>query len=405
MKILLVSCTLPPEGSATAALISNLCEHFTKMGHSVDGITQKKSIYDERKTPLFGGTVYHANYVHSYSTRRKKTKDLLYSIYKRIHRKFFSENRILYTEMRVHALYKEMMRVNADRYDVIMAVCAQYDSLEAVLRFVKKTNYHGKIALYQVDPLSDNEVYESDGKEFLLSYELEAVRKLDYIFTTPLIYREKKHIWNHSNVLPLEFPALLPRAIQAPNRKDGSDEIKCVFAGYLHRTLRNPQYTLDLFASIKDPRIHLYIVGAGYEEMLRKYAEGSLAGRLHLLGQMSIDECDAFLEDADVLVNIGNSVANMTPSKIFNYIGYGKPILNIVRVEGCPTLHYMEQYPLAYNVAESESVLDYTTEEVKKWLLQVCGQYIENEIVLDTYKECTPFYVARQMITMLQKNK
>lgn len=403
MDILLVSCVLPPRGTATAALIRNLCEHFSALGHTVDGITTKNSLYDAHITDLGAGVAYHANYVKAYRTRKKKSRDQIYAIYKRIRKILKPETRVLYNEMCVSALYKEMIRCHAERYDAIISVCAEFDSLEAVLRFKRNFRYKGKVALYQVDPLSDNPVLVSDGVDNLLSYEIDAVRAMDCVFTTPIIYRDKEDIWKHRCATALEFPALVPGLHPQVGLSD-QEEVRCVFAGYLYDTLRNPKFTLEWFSRLSDPRIHLYIVGSGCEEILKQYEEGPMHGRLHLMGQMSIEECNSYLENADVLVNIGNSVSNMLPSKIINYIGYGKPILDIVKTPECPTLRYMEKYPLAYVIRETDCICDSDVDAFEKWINSASQKRICEKDILTIYTECTPKYVAQKIIQTLQNS-
>ena len=53
-------------------------------------------------------------------------------------------------------------------------------------------------------------------------------------------------------------------------------------------------------------------------------------------------------------MNIGNAVDNQMPSKIFEYISTGKPIINIFKSTDCPTLKYLGRYPLVLNIHEAE---------------------------------------------------
>ena len=49
----------------------------------------------------------------------------------------------------------------------------------------------------------------------------------------------------------------------------------------------------------------------------------------------------------------GNKVDNQVPSKIFDYISLGKPIINVYTSEKDPALEYLKQYPLALNISET----------------------------------------------------
>ena len=60
------------------------------------------------------------------------------------------------------------------------------------------------------------------------------------------------------------------------------------------------------------------------------------------------------MADADVLINIGNSVPVHMPSKTLEYINTGKPMVNFYKFADCPTLYYTKRYPLCLNLYEKE---------------------------------------------------
>ena len=56
--------------------------------------------------------------------------------------------------------------------------------------------------------------------------------------------------------------------------------------------------------------------------------------------------------EADVLINIGSSVDTMVPSKIFEYMATGKPIISFFRHDTEPSIHYLGHYPLTLLIKE-----------------------------------------------------
>ena len=71
-------------------------------------------------------------------------------------------------------------------------------------------------------------------------------------------------------------------------------------------------------------------------------------------GSLSGEALQRQYAETEVLVNIGNAVDNQMPSKIFEYISTGKPIINIFKSTDCPTLKYLGRYPLVLNIHEAE---------------------------------------------------
>ncbi len=60
---------------------------------------------------------------------------------------------------------------------------------------------------------------------------------------------------------------------------------------------------------------------------LTKYVKKA-GGRIIKHGLVDTNEIKTVLADADILVNVGNAVAEVKPSKTFEYISTGKPIVN-----------------------------------------------------------------------------
>lgn len=399
VKILLVSATLPPDNSATAELIKKLLPDLQSHNCEIEGLTVKKSFCEREKEQSEHLFLYKANCVLFAPTPIKCLKDFIFRIRNRIlaHKK--SRATAIFKEKTVCALLSAMRKMDMQQYDAILAVCAYYDVAEALMRFKEKTPLSARMLLYQVDPLAENKIYQtSDNAADLFAYEETLYKTFDHVFTTPIILKQKKEKgWDMSNVSSLEFPIHLPTTHPNAPIYQTKSEIKCVFAGFLYGTIRDARYTLELFSRMKDKNIHLYFAGTGQEKLLNDYAQGALAGRLDILGQKTAQECDELLRSANVLVNIGNKVNNQVPSKLLHYVGFGKPILNIVAVNECPSIPYMEKYPMAYNIFEKDAALDEDAKKTEAWIQENSSKQISFEQITTNFLECTPPYIANKI--------
>ena len=74
----------------------------------------------------------------------------------------------------------------------------------------------------------------------------------------------------------------------------------------------------------------LYFVG----ELYRSFNDDikNISKNIHFLGKKRKEDIIRIYQEADILVNIGNSIDNQMPSKIFEYISTGKPILNFYKI-------------------------------------------------------------------------
>lgn len=368
----------------------------------ISGLTLKQSFHESDELQWKDMCIYRAAAVLYRPKPIQGICDFLYAVKNKLCSYVVKKTgNPLFREPVVKALVRSMRKLPMDEYDVVIVVCAYYDAAEALLRYRNQYGLRAKTALYQVDPLAENKIYIQDNETQLQRYEQELYRTMDHVFTTPIIYKEKEKLgWDMSAVTALEFP--LSFDSKPRQRRQPDDEIRCVYAGYLYGRLRDAGFTLDLFSRLDDPRIQLYIVGKGQEELLRAYQNGALKGRLHVLGEKGTVECDAILASADVLVNIGNTVNNQVPSKLFHYISFGRPILNITACEDCPTLPYMKKYPLSLTVADTQVADTKTAEAVQSWLQENCRKGIATTDILQLFADCTPAFIASKMLTKIE---
>ena len=401
MKILILSLTLPPENSATANLIGKLAGALREQGHTVDGLTLRQK-NAQVAAPELLQTVYCAeNAVPGPKGIRKRIGDLYLRVLRRLPCWW---RKGAYHEEEVRPLVRAMDKYALGDYDVILGVCAYYSAIEAAIRYKKKSGILSKIALLQVDPLTDNEAYPKGQYKKRKRYEKRLYKVCDHVFTTPILYQKcEGNGFSVERTTAAEFPLVCePRitsGIEVAAKQPS--EIRCVFAGFLYPNIRDARYTLELFSAFTDPNIRLYVLGTGQEALLDEYANGALAGRLVRLGAVSSEESAAWMDSADVLVNIGNSVTNQVPSKIFDYISRGKCILNTCKSEACPTLAYMNRYALAVNVIEQLPLASEIAERVQGKLTEKSGLTVPFSEIEQVFEACTPRYVAEQITTAL----
>ena len=119
------------------------------------------------------------------------------------------------------------------------------------------------------------------------------------------------------------------------------------------------------------------------------------------------DELAENYEKTDVLINIGNSVDNQIPSKIFEYISTGKPIINVYKTPACPTLRYLTRYPLALNLFEEDVSKDLsgTASAVRAFCLENRGKRVPAEIIRETFEENTFEHFAEKIRSIIEETE
>ena len=110
------------------------------------------------------------------------------------------------------------------------------------------------------------------------------------------------------------------------------------------------------------------------------------------------DEAAALENRADVLVSLGNTYDNQMPSKLFSYLGTGKPLLHLAVTDTDPPLPYLAKYPLALVLHKKNGVTPEVVDTLRRWLTDVQGQCLPYAQVTALYPEFTPGVVAQTFI-------
>lgn len=127
-----------------------------------------------------------------------------------------------------------------------------------------------------------------------------------------------------------------------------------VYAGLFYEEIRNPICMLEYMKRVceLDRSIFICLIGDGCEEIVLKYKE-HIGEQLIICGHQPRTVTGRILECADILINVGNTLKEMVPSKIMEYIGYRKPIINFYSIEEDTCEKYLKDYPLHYSIKEN----------------------------------------------------
>ena len=204
-----------------------------------------------------------------------------------------------------------------------------------------------------LDPYFSHRIFGPEGLENRKKREEAVMEKASRVLMTYPTDRDylRAGVSFRDKILGIEMPGIEPRGPEPEEAGEASGPVRCGFFGSMYREIRNPQPAVALFSAAGEgieARFAGKIVDGTEEEF---FPEGSSC---RYLGELSGEALAKEYAETDVLVNIGNAVDNQMPSKIFEYISTGKPIINIYRLPDCPTLKYTARYPAVLCIAEAE---------------------------------------------------
>lgn len=173
-----------------------------------------------------------------------------------------------------------------------------------------------------------------------------------------------------------DIPGIVKPLHRDLKRKDilKSGFINIIFSGILSLPDRDPEYIIRaLNMTSCAERIHLVFLctGAGKNKLddLAKDFKGAISN----MNYIPYNDMLSIYENADVLLNFGGRNPNMVPSKIFEYMSYGKPVISMFSIDNEASKTYLEKYPLAVCIDERISY-EKSVEKLEEFLLEKVGK-------------------------------
>ena len=212
----------------------------------------------------------------------------------------------------------------------------------------------------------------------------------ELVLTTPFIRAALQERGFRASFREVGFPMIEPHDI--PPRKKDDGKIDLLFCGWLYSDIRSPRYFLDL-AKHLDESFRITFMGKECDQ-LRSRFDFETKAEVVTLPQQPYEAALQAMADADILINIGNSVPVHMPSKTLEYINARKPIVNFHKLPDCPTLHYTRRYPLCLDLYEGDPITDKTEEA----FLTFCRENSGKTAPIPELPECTPEYIAQVIL-------
>ena len=376
---------LYPLPGNNANLIGKLIPHFAAAGHEVHLFS---FAFDAEENALpsecFGVPVHWAT-----DQKRDWKRKLLYpAISKAVDPNGFSD------ALQIQILMRELKNVCRQYpFEAVISTSEPYVMASAASQF-----YGGKKVLYMMDPPAN----VSNGVETVYRNRTlpSVLKNQDALITTPFILEA---LQAHGLPLPKKtetvgFPMITPQT--ARTSQAAGEKIKLLFCGWLYSDIRSPQYFLDIVSRL-DERFEVTFMGRECETLLDRFPIETSA-KIITLPQQPYETALQAMADADILINIANSVPVHMPSKTLEYINTGKPIVNFYKLPGCPTLHYTQRYPLALNIFEEEKDMSLAAQSFMDFCLTQKGKTLDHAWIEQEYADCTPQYIAQKILDFLE---
>lgn len=299
----------------------------------------------------------------------------------------------------IKAYSKGLERLEKDiKIDGIISMgglpCAHFAALN-----YKRKHPEAKWVTYTFDPVTINDdsyehiLFKSHRKRRYHNMEKIFWETADWNLFTEELYHLMKEEFGDKRNNYICFPYVLSKpTIDYGHTTPHHDVLRAVYAGALYLNIRNPKRMLEVMSKVENVKTELYTSGE-CDGIIKEYEGGNIERKamlprpeyLKLIG-----------EQTDILVNIANSITFMAPSKFFELLSTGLPIINFYTVKN--TNYYMtEKYPIGINIGPEDAdavtkVQEFCNKVKKKRLSykEVSALFPENnmEIQVQVLKKC-----------------
>ena len=266
-----------------------------------------------------------------------------------------------------------------------------------------------KKIIYLMDPPAAV-IKESSGLRYDSKYRSRMlpgiIKKADLILTTHAIsaaLQECGYCHTNSKIEEVGFP-MIQEMIPIKTQSDipmNPDKINLLFCGTLYAKIRSPEFFLKIVERL-DEHFCVYFMGWDCDKLKDKYPIQSKADIVCLPRQDYQVALNA-MQSADILINIGNSVSVHMPSKLLEYFNTGKPIVNIVKLDDCPSLYYTSRYPRCLEIRENEETLNESVAQFIDYCASSKGLVaLKHSEIEKLFPECTPEMIAGKIQAAIQ---
>ncbi|MBR4626744.1 MAG: hypothetical protein IKO47_03410 [Ruminococcus sp.] len=299
----------------------------------------------------------------------------------------------------------ELYKIN--KYDAIISVINPVEGAEA-LYLAKEEIPQINAILYEIDPNSNRYKICRTIKEKIWQYrsikwETKIYRSFDHII------HMASHRRHYSADCFSEFKGKsiyldIPNFESMNSMTTGSIHVplRLLYCGAFYPGMREPYYMFNLFKEISKSVQLVLDIYTGNSMRSELEEQSAKLGYIKLHNEIPQEQLNKVIDEADILISVGNKDSDFLPSKTLMYMGTSKPIIHFYFDKDDVSMRYFSCYPAVLNVMQEKE----TTSEVKKRIVEFIskvqkGIAVDQKALKERLYRNTPEYSANQICGLI----
>ncbi len=274
--------------------------------------------------------------------------------------------------------------------DVVLSVCNPFQAHLAALKY-KQENPSIRFVTYTVDSFVKGNGFSGRKLKKALKLERRVYDNSDYNFVSEEIFENEQEKFNkvlHKTGTITYLLINIQREVKEIYFENS--KINLVYAGNFYKDIRNPEFMLETICKLNDDNIALHLYSEGEcQELVDKYVKKS-KGKIIKHAKVPLNDIINIMNSCDFLVNVSNNVKEFQPSKTFEYVAIGKPIISFF--EGDNLDKALSKYPLCIQISNENGKLN----ELQAFVKNNLGKKLD-------FTDVEKIYSDHAFITMKEK--
>lgn len=272
-------------------------------------------------------------------------------------------------------------------------------------KLIKKKYSNIKVIDYEVDSSTDVSSYTSVFgpiyKQAYVRYLRKIYRIFDYVFVLKCHEDHVKKVYGKqlgNKMILIDTPML--KEVKAEINED--DLINFVYTGFLNKDYYSPKPFIELLKNNLDKknwRLHVYSRGNGTISISEAERNDN---RIINHEYVSQDKLTDIYNKANIFLSIDNVLkVKSIPSKFFEYIGVGKPVIHFAQKGSALAKDYVSKYELGLNVDANNVAM--ANKEINSFINNNYNKKVDYPTVKSIYFMNEPEYSAKRILGAVTK--